>query len=933
MFSLIRSRSTPSSARMFAVCLGMLLSGAAVAVPIVVDSANDNLIAGDGACTLREAIDNANWDADLTGGDCEPGLPGMDTIQIQAGLPAIVLGGSELEVRRTMAIIGPPGGQAIDANQLSRVLHVRMDLDSAGTQHYRFERLHLANGRTALFSDSGDIHNCHGRGAGLCAASPAVNVTHDIVLRDMAFEDHRTTLLNGDGGALYASVESISVENSRFLGNSSGMGSGGAIAFFGPGSGAARLSNLRIAGNRADLAEGGGMAIEGFHSVELDRATLSNNIARNNHPMALSLRQVDFAHISNSRIEANLNLGSNGNTITHEGYAVRALKEGSATPVLLVSNTVIDQNLGCGLGAIGVAAFISQSTISRQSCAHDGAALRVSDADVDATASSFIDNTSPFAAVSLDGGSLTLQSTTIVGNQATSLGEAGGVRLDDGTLILRSTILAENAGSEGSFERVGALARIDASTSQFGDASAEINGTNSGNLFQGGANVGPFDAYGCSVKAGDTVLGPAACVPLRPLSSNSPALDQGQAHGAAYDQRGAGFTRVEGNAADIGAHEYQAPLISIEAVDASKVEGNSGTTAFPFRVLRNGDTRAESWAAWNIQGHGASPADSGDFPPGTWIGGTAYFAVGATEATVNVFVNGDTTAESTEGFQVSLAALTNGTMGSASSASGEIINDDAFFPSAVLTLTRLDGDLHEGQYFSSTHRFRVTRSQVTTGTCSFQLEVLAGSGPFAPDAADFVGWTPGVAASYVMMPGNTQWDIEVEVAGDSSLEFDETFELRLQNAGGCGIDTSANLVSSTIFNDDSSLWIEAVTASAPEGNSGSTAFSMLIQRGSSDLHPATVTWTVAGTGANPASAADFSGGIFPSGTVTFAAGQSEMLIAINVGGDTSNEPDESFRVTLSDPSGGDIYPTEYVDATIVNDDSTGADEIFRNSFD
>ncbi len=40
---------------------------------IVVDSALDNDTAGDAACTLREAINNANADADTTGGDCTAG--------------------------------------------------------------------------------------------------------------------------------------------------------------------------------------------------------------------------------------------------------------------------------------------------------------------------------------------------------------------------------------------------------------------------------------------------------------------------------------------------------------------------------------------------------------------------------------------------------------------------------------------------------------------------------------------------------------------------------------------------------------------------------------------------------------------------------------------------------------------------------------------
>ena len=53
---------------------------------------------------------------------------------------------------------------------------------------------------------------------------------------------------------------------------------------------------------------------------------------------------------------------------------------------------------------------------------------------------------------------------------------------------------------------------------------------------------------------------------------------------------------------------------------------------------------------------------------------------------------------------------------------------------------------------------------------------------------------------------------------------------------------------------------------------------------------------------------------------------------VNVAGDTQDEPDETFRVTLSDPSGGGITPTTFVEATITNDDGS-SDLIFKNGFE
>ncbi|HWT15044.1 MAG TPA: choice-of-anchor Q domain-containing protein [Patescibacteria group bacterium] len=904
----------------------MFASSQAQAFAILVDSAADNLTAGDAACTLREAIDNANWDADLTSGDCEPGLAGMDTIEIQAGLPTIVLNGNELQIRKTMAIIGPASGQEISGNDLSRVLHLRMDLDPAGTHDYRLENLRIVDGQTTAPS-FGSPTDCAGRSGGLCMASGSINVQHRARLRNVEFHDNRSYGDFSVGGGAYfgAGVIDVEITGALFDGNEAGgVGNVGGGAYF-DGVERVRLANARFIGNVA-TGVAGALVVTGAQSFSLSSANVSNNQARHDQPSAVVIDDTQQVFVHDSVFQTNLNLDDFLN-LTHEGYAIRV--SGSGADVASFSNLWIDQNLGCGLGVVGVSAFVSNSTFSRNQCDHEGAAFGVHGATVEVTASSILDNINALPAVQVDGGSLKLESSTVVANQATTPGEAGGIRLDAGTLILRNTILADNAGSAGSFQRVGGT--VNAAYSQFGDASAEINGSSSNNLFMGTTNLGAFGDHGCAAKAGDSIVGPPVCVQMRPLSSSSAAREQGSAYGAAYDQRGPGFVRVEGAAADIGAYEYQAPQISIEAVAANQAEGHGGQTVFQFRVRRNGDLRDPSWAAWHVAGDGTNPADASDFDPGSWIGGSAYFAAGANEVLVNLYVIGDATPEQNEGFRVALGALTNGTMGSPSAATGEIINDDGLFPAATLSLSRLAVDVNEGQWLYSTHRFRVTRAQVTTGFCSVDVR-LSGTGSFAATDDDFFGISTGVLNRYQMAPGETHFDVEVRVAGDGQLEFDETFELRLENPSGCFIASSAATATSTIVNDDSAIWIEAVTAATLEGNSGSTAYSFLVQRGLSDVNPASVQYAVSGSGADPAEANDFTGGAYPAGALNFATGQSEIVLVINVAGDAVTESDEGFRVTLSNPGGGGITPVGQVDATIQNDDGLG-DLLFHNSFE
>ena len=96
----------------------------AQAATITVDSGNDDATAGDGACSLREAINNASSDSDTTSGDCAAGEAGSDTLAVSADVGTITLA-SQLQISLSpMTIVG--NGVSIDgnANSLSGALFV-----------------------------------------------------------------------------------------------------------------------------------------------------------------------------------------------------------------------------------------------------------------------------------------------------------------------------------------------------------------------------------------------------------------------------------------------------------------------------------------------------------------------------------------------------------------------------------------------------------------------------------------------------------------------------------------------------------------------------------------------------------------------------------------------------------------------------------------
>ena len=115
-----------------------------------------------------------------------------------------------------------------------------------------------------------------------------------------------------------------------------------------------------------------------------------------------------------------------------------------------------------------------------------------------------------------------------------------------------------------------------------------------------------------------------------------------------------------------------------------------------------------------------------------------------------------------------------------------------------------------------------------------------------------------------------------------------------------------------------------------EGNSGSTAYVYTVTRSGNTAIASTLDWAVAGDGANPAAASDFVGGVLPSGTLNFAVGEVSKVITILVNGDTVNESDEGFILTIANAVPAGSITTASALGTVLNDDLAG---LRRDTYD
>ncbi|MGA1619369.1 MAG: matrixin family metalloprotease, partial [Pirellulales bacterium] len=109
-------------------------------------------------------------------------------------------------------------------------------------------------------------------------------------------------------------------------------------------------------------------------------------------------------------------------------------------------------------------------------------------------------------------------------------------------------------------------------------------------------------------------------------------------------------------------------------------------------------------------------------------------------------------------------------------------------------------------------------------------------------------------------------------------------------------------------------------APQPEGNISATPFSFTVTRSGNTSAASSVNWAVAGSGPNPADPADFLAGLLPSGILTFNPGVITQTITVNVQGDLTSEADESFAVTLANPTNA-VISTPVANGTIANDDA------------
>ncbi|WP_416547578.1 Calx-beta domain-containing protein [Limnohabitans sp. DCL3] len=366
--------------------------------------------------------------------------------------------------------------------------------------------------------------------------------------------------------------------------------------------------------------------------------------------------------------------------------------------------------------------------------------------------------------------------------------------------------------------------------------------------------------------------------------------------------------------------------LEVVAVDASRPEGDSTPGAWlVFAVNRLGIVQSPSTVDWRVVADNAAELLGNDFVSAqnnlantTLPSGTLSFTAGEASRLITLLVAHDLVMENNEGFVFQLSNASTGSHIVTGSATGTIVNDDSEIQIDPATPASVD----EGNGGSQPLIIRVLRDGSTVGEDTVAWSLSATGTHVANFPADISSATSGVLT---FANGSSFALLTLQSVADSVEENNESFTLTLgaTSTGAVLKPNVANAKEVTLVNDDSTVTLNAVTASANEGSAASPGVLVYEISRTGALRAGTVSFGVSSGNSPAVNGVDFAQGSLPSGTVSFTAGQTNLLLTLDVQGDYFNESDENLTVALTAVSPGQLLGSTVSQTGVIVNDDTG----------
>lgn len=336
------------------------------------------------------------------------------------------------------------------------------------------------------------------------------------------------------------------------------------------------------------------------------------------------------------------------------------------------------------------------------------------------------------------------------------------------------------------------------------------------------------------------------------------------------------------------------PSVSIAVAPASVSE--DGATNLVYTVTRS--LNLSSPTVVNITTGGTATSGT-DYTGGV---ATVTIAASATTATITLDPTLDGTVEPDETATLTVAAGSGYTVGSPSSATGTILNDDV--PTATIAVA----PANVAEDGAPNLVYTITLNQANPSAATSVNFAIGGTATNGTDYAT-------IASPLVISSGSTTGTITVNPTADATIETNETVSLTLSAGVGYTVGVP-NAATGTILNDDlPNLTINDVTAN--EGNAGTTNFTFTVSL-SAPAGPGGVTFDIANAnGTATAAGSDYQNQVLTGQTIP--AGSSTYSFTVLVNGDLLNESSETFFVNVTNVVNAIVVDGQGV-GTITNDD-------------
>jgi peptidoglycan/xylan/chitin deacetylase (PgdA/CDA1 family) len=280
--------------------------------------------------------------------------------------------------------------------------------------------------------------------------------------------------------------------------------------------------------------------------------------------------------------------------------------------------------------------------------------------------------------------------------------------------------------------------------------------------------------------------------------------------------------------------------------------------------------------------------------------GILTFVQGETSHTITIPILDDTIDEDNETFSISLSNPTNATLGSPTTATLTIIDDDSA-PQIHLSISEYSGGEASGSIVVTATLSSPSGKMITVDYASSDGTATAGS--------DYIS-TNGILT---FIHGETSHTFTIPILDDTIDEDNETFSISLSNPTNVTLGSPAT-ATLTIIDDDSTPQIHL---SSSEYSGGEASGSIVVTATLSSPSGKMITVDYASSDDTATAGSDY---ISTNGILTFIQGETSHTITIPILDDTIDEDNETFSISLSNPTNVTLGSPATAVLTIIDDD-------------